>query len=64
MSGSQDGTFFIDKTVGRDAKFQMDFIPADRIEKVVFKFPNQTLSEFGAPSKSPFIQEFDFLDVS
>ena len=63
VSGNKEGTFLIDKTVGRNAKFQMDFIPADRIQQVLFKFPNGEVFNYAAPSKSPFMQEFDFLEV-
>jgi hypothetical protein len=61
---NQTGTFLIDRTVGRDVKFQMDFFPFDRIDKIVFKHPNGTVLASGIPSTSPFIQKFQFLEVS
>ena len=59
-------TFLIDRTVGREAKFQMDFIveASTDIERIEFKFPNGSSQSHPSPSKSPFIAKFDFLEVN
>ena len=68
ISRNQTGTFLIDSTVGRSAKFQMDFIvsSSSSISTIEITFPNGTVKEYPqtSSSKSPFIAKFDFLEVN
>ena len=59
------GSFVIDKTLGRNAKFQMDYIvdTSSDIEKISFLFSNGSVYEFRNTENSPFIAKFDFLEV-
>ena len=61
--GQLRGNFYIDSTVGRAAKIRMDFI-SDKISDVTIKFPDSSVRTFSPIASSPFIQTFDFLEVS
>ena len=61
--GQLRGNFYIDSTIGREAKIRMDFI-SDKIGDVTIKFPDSSVRTFSPIASSPFIQTFDFLEVS
>ncbi len=65
VNGNLTEAFVIDKTLGRNAKFQMDYIvdASSDIEKIRFIFANESVFEFSNSEKSPFIAKFDFLEV-
>ena len=67
VESDKNGTFVIDKTLGRMAKFQMDYKYEENpeIEKVILFFPNgsELTYPLSTTDKPPFIAKFDFLEV-
>ncbi len=62
IKGNVEGTFLIDSTLGRNAKFQMDFITTN-FEKISIIFPDGSPHDYTSITTSPFIAKFDFLEV-